>query len=137
MDIINNEAFKKALGKNKSVTVTVAGTAKKGLFYMIRKTDDRSEPDGIDQILEFTTKEKFVFRELKNKLDYNDNTVMIDTVEYSDADRSRFSAGFKSLEKKGLVKRVMRSGSRNVFMISPHFIMPSKYDIALDKWDNI
>jgi len=144
MNIINKSDFseaehllKKAIELKNDEELTIGKKKKnkinKGIFYMIRK--DKKD-DGIDIILNMTSVEKYIFKLLKDKISYEDNTVLFDTSILSNADKQRFSKGFKGLEKKNLIKRLNRSGSKNIFLFNPNFIIPNNYEKTIEKWKN-
>ena len=140
-------------------TLTVAVVVKKGEELVLTSKPKSTQPKppflmvgsghststqgtSIDLLLEIsnmTSNEKLAFFLIKESILYDRKTGQFNyqpTVSINHLTKSqkaKFSNGYRTLNSKGLVKRI----TRGKYMVNPRALIPSDYAIELTKWNQI
>jgi len=116
------------LGQGKEYSIGVKNSEKKPQFTM---TGNKME--ALDLIARFNSAEALAFIALKDKRQWDDNSVLFSTAELSPTDKVVFSRGYKSLASKDLVVRI-KKGVVSEYLFNPNFIIPAEYSKTLERW---
>ncbi len=132
-----------SLPKGKQANISIVNQEPKPYYYMVGNGNrnnflgkGHSPMNAIDELTSMTPQELWVIKLMNanlRPLEYGDkmittSKVFINTSEFSNSEKQKFTKGYQRLRSKDIIRREKRQH----YMFNPNFFIPKLYDLELE-----